>query len=288
MRQLPPASVLPYSRDSYRGSIGLTRQYDEPDAGGHAIRPNAVTIVTGAGSGLGRELARSLVISGGGVTLVGRRKDCLDETRDRCMAAGAQADQCLVVEADVTESWAADEIAARTVGSFGHIDALVNNAAITNFGPIGTAQPDDLEQVMRTNLIAPLLLIQKCLPALREAKGTIVNVGSIGGLLALPSRSAYGASKAALHHLTRSLARELAPRVRVNAVLPGALDTEVYDHLGLPAGAVSSLREEMVRTTPLGRMGMPTDVVPWIELLLRPAGRWMTGSLIVVDGGRSC
>jgi NAD(P)-dependent dehydrogenase (short-subunit alcohol dehydrogenase family) len=204
------------------------------------------------------------------------------------MAAGAKADQCLVIEADVTEPWAADEITARTVDGFGHIDALVNNAAITNFRAIDTVRLDDLEEVIRTNLIAPLRLIQTCLPALREAEGTIVNVGSIGGLLALPGRSVYGASKAALHHLTRSLARELAPHVRVNAVLPGALDTEVYENLGLPADAVSSLREEMVRTTPLGRMGMPADVVPWIELLLRPAGRWMTGSLIVVDGGRSC
>jgi NAD(P)-dependent dehydrogenase (short-subunit alcohol dehydrogenase family) len=107
-------------------------------------------------------------------------------------------------------------------------------------------------------------------------------------LLALPTRAVYGASKAALAHLTRSLARELAPDVRVNAVLPGAIDTEMYADLGWSDEETARLRAEMVRRTPLGRMGTVDDVVPWIEMLLSPASEWVTGSLIVVDGGRSC
>lgn len=247
-----------------------------------------VTIVTGAGSGLGGELARSLAGAGGRLTLVGRRKDRLEETQRACVANGAPPEHCLVIEADVTEPTATEEIVARTLRSFGRIDALVNNAAIARFASLEVAEPEELEEMMRTHLIAPARLIKQSLPALRESAGTIVNVGSIGGLMALPGRSFYGASKAALHHFTRSMARELAPLVRVNAVLPGAIDTDLYDHLGLPPAAVSALRADMVRTTPLGRMGVPADIVPWIQLLLGPAGRWMTGSLIVVDGGRSC
>jgi NAD(P)-dependent dehydrogenase (short-subunit alcohol dehydrogenase family) len=146
----------------------------------------------------------------------------------------------------------------------------------------------EAEAIVRTNLIGPAFLIRQAIPALRETKGAVVNVGSIGGLLAVPSRALYGASKAALHHLTRSLARELAPDVRVNAVLPGAIDTQMYDSLGCTADEVARLRRDLIDTTPLGRMGTPDDVVPWIEQLIGPAGRWVTGSLFVVDGGRSC
>jgi NAD(P)-dependent dehydrogenase (short-subunit alcohol dehydrogenase family) len=141
---------------------------------------------------------------------------------------------------------------------------------------------------VHTNLIGPLALIRHAAPDLSRRRGTIVNVGSIGGVLALPGRAAYGATKAALHHLTRSLARELAPHVRVNAVAPGAIDTAMYDDLGWSPDEVDLLRAEMVSTTPLGRMGRPEDVVPWIELLLGPAGAWVTGCVVVVDGGRSC
>jgi NAD(P)-dependent dehydrogenase (short-subunit alcohol dehydrogenase family) len=168
------------------------------------------------------------------------------------------------------------------------LDALVNNAGLSRVAALEHADPGDVRRMLDTNLTAPALLIQHALPALRRRRGAVVNVGSIGGLLALPGRSFYGASKAALAHLTRSLARELAPEVRVNAVLPGAIDTEMYDHLGIAPDGVARLRDEMVRTTPLQRMGTVEDVVPWIEMLLGPAGSWMTGSLLVIDGGRAC
>ncbi|RJL27203.1 SDR family NAD(P)-dependent oxidoreductase [Bailinhaonella thermotolerans] len=243
-----------------------------------------VVVITGAGSGLGRALAVSLSRRGGRLVLVGRRKERLLETADSCADPGS----CLVLPADVTDRTSAAHVVGETLRAFGRLDGLVNNAGLARLGGVEHADDAAVEAMVRTNLLAPLRLIREAVPALREAGGAVVNVGSIGGLLAVPGRAAYGAGKAGLHHLTRSLARELAPRVRVNAVLPGAIDTGMYDELGGSPEEVARLRADLVATTPLGRMGTPDDVVPWIELLLGPAGSWVTGSLIVVDGGRSC
>jgi NAD(P)-dependent dehydrogenase (short-subunit alcohol dehydrogenase family) len=247
-----------------------------------------VTIITGAGSGLGRALSASLAGQGRPVVLVGRREDRLLETRAICVAAGGSTDRCLVVVADVTRRDAAEEVVSRTLLAFGTIAALVNNAGLASFASNERAELDDWYRMFHTNTLAPAAFIKHATPALRKARGVVINIGSIGGLLALPQRAMYGASKAALAHLTRSLARELAPEIRVNAVLPGAIDTDMYDTLGLRESETLELRAEMIRTTPLERMGTVEDVVPWIEVLLGPAGRWVTGSLVVVDGGRSC
>ncbi len=247
-----------------------------------------VTVVTGAGSGLGRALARAQATQGRRLVLVGRRKERLLDTYQTCLQRGAAGGDVLVLPVDVTELGAAEQIVAEALQAFGRIDALVNNAAVARFAPLEQADLVDLEQMLGTQLIAPVRLIRQALPALRRSNGVVVNIGSIGGRLALPGRALYGASKAALHHLTRSLARELAPQVRVNAIVPGAVDTEMYDDLGLAPPEVEALRADLVRTTPLGRLGTTADVVPWIELMLGPAGTWMTGTLLVVDGGRSC
>jgi NAD(P)-dependent dehydrogenase (short-subunit alcohol dehydrogenase family) len=203
-------------------------------------------------------------------------------------AADLPAGAAHVVAADVGAPGSAERVVSEAMDEFGRVDALVNNAGAARFGTLAEFDAADVESMVRVNLVGPLALIHQAAPELTRRRGTIVNVGSIGGVLALPGRAAYGASKAALHHLTRSLARELAPHVRVNAVAPGAIDTEMYDELGWDADRVAQLRADMVRTTPLGRMGTAEDVVPWIELLLGRSGAWMTGSIVVVDGGRSC
>jgi NAD(P)-dependent dehydrogenase (short-subunit alcohol dehydrogenase family) len=242
-----------------------------------------VAIVTGAGSGLGRALAVSLSKKGWHLVLAGRREDRLKET-----AASAPSQAVRVVACDIGEAAAPELIVGTAVNEFGRVDALVNNAGVARFATLRDTSPADVALMLATNLAGPLSLIQTAAAHLAARRGAVVNVGSIGGVLALPGRAAYGASKAGLHHLTRSLARELAPDVRVNAVAPGAVDTEMYEDLGMSEAQVRKLRAEMVATTPLGRMGRPEDVVPWIEMLLGPAGHWLTGSVIVVDGGRSC
>jgi NAD(P)-dependent dehydrogenase (short-subunit alcohol dehydrogenase family) len=252
-----------------------------------------VTVITGAGSGLGQALAIRLASAKHRLALAGRRKEALLDTEALCTEAlceanGGRLGGTLILPIDVTQAGAPDHIVAETLRAFGRIDALVNNAAQACFAPLAQTTDQLLEEMTAINLMAPLRLVRAAEPALRSSRGVVVNVGSIGGVLALPGRAAYGATKAALHHLTRSLARELAPDIRVNAVLPGAIDTEMYDHTGLSAADTAALRAEMIRTTPMGRLGTPADVVPWIELLLGSAGRWVTGSLLVVDGGRAC
>lgn len=242
-----------------------------------------VAIVTGAGSGVGRALAISLAKEGWQLVLAGRREERLGET-----AASAPSLAVRTVACDIGAAGAPELVVGTAVEEFGRLDALVNNAGVARFARLGDTSPADIAQMLSTNLTGPLTMIRAAAAELAAQHGVIVNVGSIGGVLALPGRAAYGASKAALHHLTRSLARELAPAIRVNAVAPGAIDTEMYDDLGMTAAQVRELRAEMVATTPLGRMGSPEDVVPWIEMLLGPAGQWVTGSVIVVDGGRSC
>lgn len=255
---------------------------------GEIPESESVTIITGAGSGLGRAVSEALSRRGRPVVLVGRREERLLETRARCLRPGVPPWKYSIVVADLTRNGAAEYVISETLRQLGSITALVNNAGLARFGPIEGADPADWDQMVGTNLLGPAALIKYATPALRKSRGVVLNVGSIGGVLALPGRALYGASKAALAHLTRSLARELAPDIRVNAVLPGAIDTEMYDELGLDKEAASRLRAEMIRTTPLGRMGTVDDVVPWIELLLGPSGNWVTGSLFVVDGGRSC
>jgi NAD(P)-dependent dehydrogenase (short-subunit alcohol dehydrogenase family) len=270
---------------------GICLEPREVASGAHAApadQLDSATIITGAGSGLGRALAQSLANKGRPVVLVGRRSEHLLRTRAACLAAGGTIRKCEVVVADISEPGAADRVVDASLDTFGSIGALVNNAGFARFGGIENADPRDWERMLGINLLAPVALIRYAIPSLRRSRGVVVNVGSIGGALALPGRALYGASKAALAHVTRSLARELAPDIRVNAVIPGALDTEMYERLGLDDEAVRELRADMVRTTPLGRMGTVEDVVPWIELMLGPAGYWMTGSLLVVDGGRSC
>jgi NAD(P)-dependent dehydrogenase (short-subunit alcohol dehydrogenase family) len=271
------------SQGRFRASLSAKKGSQESE-----MSESLVTVVTGAGSGLGLALARRQAAQGRQVVLVGRRKERLAGARQACMEAGGTEEGILTVPADVTEPTAAERIINETLCAYGRIDALVNNAAVARFAPLQTADLSDVDRMVATHLIAPVALIREALPALRRARGVVVNVGSIGGLLALPGRALYGASKAALHHLTRSLARELAPEVRVNAVVPGAIDTEMYSDLGLPPAEVAALRADLIRTTPMGRMGTPDDVVPWIDLMIGPAGRWMTGSLVVVDGGRAC
>jgi NAD(P)-dependent dehydrogenase (short-subunit alcohol dehydrogenase family) len=247
-----------------------------------------VTVVTGAGSGLGRALAQGQAAQGRHVVLVGRRKERLEDTRHGCLSVGGVDGRILSLPLDVTEPTAAERIVGETLGAFGRLDALINNAAMARFAPLERAALADLERMVATHLSAPAELIRQAIPALRRSQGVVVNIGSIGGVLALPGRALYGASKAALHHLTRSLARELAPDIRVNAIVPGAIDTEMYENLGLLPAEVAALRADLIDTTPMGRLGTAEDIVPWIELMIGPAGRWMTGSLVVIDGGRAC
>ncbi|MGI8312741.1 SDR family NAD(P)-dependent oxidoreductase [Saccharopolyspora hattusasensis] len=241
-------------------------------------------LITGAGSGIGQAAAVEAVTEGARVTLVGRRPDALAETVE-LIDADRQVD-ALACPADIADPTAVDRIVTTSTENFGPVDGLVNNAGIARFEAIEQARPEDLDLMFRVHVYGPARLIQHCLPSLRERRGSIVNVTSVGGALATPRRSFYGATKAAINHLTRSLAVELAPEVRVNAILPGPVDTPIYDDLGISAVETAELRSRLSEATPLARFGRSEEVAHWVCLLLGDASAWMTGVLLPVDGGR--
>ncbi|MEU3503107.1 SDR family oxidoreductase [Streptomyces hundungensis] len=240
-------------------------------------------VVTGAGTGIGRAVARTLLAAGASVTLVGRRAGPLGEAADT-----EGGERALVHPADIGDASGARAAVEAAVERFGAVDGLVNNAGLARFAPIEKADLADLTAMLDVNLLGPVHLIRAALPQLRERKGAVVNVSSVGGALAMPGRALYGATKAALNSLTRSLARELAPHVRVNAVLPGPVDTPMYGDLGLDARGTDDLIAGLVEATPLGRFGRPEEIAGWVCNLLDPeTSGWVTGALVAIDGGRS-
>lgn len=242
-------------------------------------------LVTGAGTGIGRAVALRLVDSGANVVLIGRRKAALAEVAGHARADGPTV---MVAAADVGDPAAVDRVVSETLARFGRIDGLVNNAGVARFAPVDKADPADLDEMLDAHLRGPVHLVRACLPALREHEGSVVNVSSVGGALAMPNRSLYGATKAALNSLTRSLARELAPRVRVNAILPGPVETPIYDDVGLDEQETVALRDALLAATPMGRFGQPNEIAAWVCLLLDPCiSGWVTGALVPVDGGRT-
>lgn len=243
-----------------------------------------VVIITGAGTGIGRAVVDVVAQAGGRVVAVGRREGPLLEA---CAACERQGVEALAVRANVGVPEDAGAVVRAALERFGRVDALINNAGVARFARVEDAEDEDLESMLDAHVRGPFYLVRAALPSLRPARGAVVNVSSIGGALATPGRSLYGATKAAQNHLTRSLARELAPEVRVNAILPGPVETPMHEHTGLDPVALGELREEMLRTTPAGRFGLPAEVARWIGYLLDDANRWVTGALFCVDGGRS-
>jgi NAD(P)-dependent dehydrogenase (short-subunit alcohol dehydrogenase family) len=235
-------------------------------------------VVSGAGTGIGRAIARRALGEGAVVTVVGRRERLLKEL-------GPEVE---VVVTDITQPGAAEHVVSAALGRFGRLDAVVNNAGVARFGRLEDVGVDSFDEMFATNVRAPAELIRCALPQLRANRGSVVNVSSVGGVLVMPGRSLYGASKAALNSLTRSLARELAPEVRVNAVLPGPVDTPMWTDMGFNESQTAELRSDLVAATPMARFGEADEIAGWVCCLVDPQlSGWVTGVLVPVDGGRT-
>ena len=240
---------------------------------------DGAVLITGAARRIGAAIARRLHAAGSRVVIHCNRSRA-EADRLAGELNGARAASCAVVQGDLLDISAYERIVAQATQAFGRLDALVNNASSfhpTAFGEIGPAQWDDL---VGSNLRAPLFLAQAAAPALKKARGAIVNLVDIHAERPLPGYLVYSVAKAGLAGLTRALAIELAPDVRVNGVAPGAiLWPEGGEHFA------DAERTRITAQTPLARAGDPGDVAGAVKYLLFDAP-FVTGQILAVDGGR--
>jgi NAD(P)-dependent dehydrogenase (short-subunit alcohol dehydrogenase family) len=253
-----------------------------PERTGTDGRARAV-IVTGGGSGIGRATARQFAAEGARVLVVGRRLVALRETAAGHPGIG-------VLSCDITDPGAADRIVARATAEMGGIDVLVNNAAITRPAVLGEIDLELATEQIATNLVAPLALAQAALPALRAARGVIVNVSSNPPLRGWPRNSVYGATKVALDFLTSTWAVELGTcGVRVVSVAPGPTDTAALRDasIGLSPEQAAQRASQALARIPLGRRAEADEMAWWIVTAAGPKAGYLTGSVLRVDGGVS-
>ena len=237
-------------------------------------------LVTGASSGIGAELAVGLARAGARVALNGRSEERLEETRRRIEAAGGEARS---LPADLDDMDSCRAVVERAHEAFGRLDILVNCAGTNRRQPITEVQPETYDQIMAVNLRGPYVMSQAAFPLLREDGGSILHIGSLTGAISLATVSVYGMTKAALAQLTRTQAVEWAEHgIRVNCLCPGFILTPLTEK-GLWGD--ERKRRWMLDRIPMKRPGRPEEMVGMALFLVSPAGSYMTGQSVYLDGG---
>lgn len=246
-----------------------------------AFRLDAKTaIVTGAGRGIGAEIARSFAEVGARVVCVARTTEQLNTTVDSIQRAGGEA---VAVTCDLVESTAAEEIVEAAMNAYGTVDVLVNNAGGGGHVPTKGANDDHFDAAIGLNFRAPFYMSRAVAPHMKSAGGAMLNISSGYSRAANIGSIPYGGAKAALEQMTRMMAMEYAPQIRVNAIRVGAVTTENMKSNLL--AAMPGIGEKLTAWTPLQRLGEPRDIARAALFLCSPASDYITARILPVDGG---
>jgi 7-alpha-hydroxysteroid dehydrogenase len=238
-----------------------------------------VAIVTGAGKGIGAGCAHALAEAGADVVCAARTQADIDAVATDVRALGRRA---LGVATDVTVTDQLEALVARTVAEMGRIDILVNNAGGSLPKPFMATSERSFELAFRFNVTSAFLLSKLVVPHMVEAGGgAIVNISSRSASMVQPCFTAYATAKAALSMMTRAMAPELAPKIRVNAIEVGGIETDALAHVLSDA----SVRAQLEGNTPMQRVGLPADIAAAVVYLSAPASSFVTGKIFEVDGG---
>ena len=238
-------------------------------------------VVTGGSRGIGRAICEELAKQGANIVLnYAGNEAAANEAAEACRALGAQV---LAVRGDVSREADCAALVTVAVEAFGTVDILVNNAGITRDGLLMRMGEEDFDRVVDVNLKGAFLCMkQVCRIMSRQRSGRIINMSSVVGLHGNAGQVNYAASKAGIIGMTKSLAKEVAARgVTVNAIAPGFIDTH------MTAVLPEKVREELLRSIPLGRLGAPEDIARTVAFLCSDAASYITGQVISVDGGMS-
>jgi NAD(P)-dependent dehydrogenase (short-subunit alcohol dehydrogenase family) len=242
-----------------------------------------VAIVTGGSEGIGRGIAEALGRAGAAVAVASRRDAAIAAAEQELTGLGFEA---LGVATDVRDESSVADLVASVRKRFGGIDILVNSAGGSfgdsfDRGPVLRLRPEDLLEGYRLNVVGTFICVKAVVPEmLARGGGSVVNIGSMAAYSAAPGMASYGATKAAVNSLTKSMARELAPDIRLNVVAPGHIDTPRTN-----AGRDAAKRARQLAETPMGRYGTPDDVAGAVIYLASPAASWVTGEVIRIAGG---